>query len=94
LTPGESDPATYWEECGRAPEFFSTLSRREIFYGVWELKYDPSVVQLVARSLCCVTGGDDVTVCLQRTYDIKWRVWNEQSDILECCFLSKIKLVK
>jgi len=29
-----------------------------------------------------------------RSYDIKWRVWNEQADILECCFLTKIKLVK
>jgi len=37
---------------------------------------------------------DDVTVCLQRAYDIKWRVWNEQADILECCFITKIKLVK
>jgi len=29
-----------------------------------------------------------------RSYDIKWRVWNEQADILECCFIAKIKLVK
>jgi hypothetical protein len=32
LTLGESDPATYWEESGWAPEFFSNLSRREKFF--------------------------------------------------------------
>lgn len=74
--------------------FLDAFEKREIFYGVWEWKYDPSVVQLVARSLCCVTGGDDVTVCLQRAYDIKWRVWNEQLGGLECCFITKVKLVK
>jgi hypothetical protein len=74
--------------------FLHALEKREIFYDVWEWKYDPSVVALVARSLCCVTGGDDVTVCLQRAYDIKWRVWSEEADLLECCFMTKIKLVK
>lgn len=29
-----------------------------------------------------------------RSYDIKWRVWNEQADILNCCFMTKIKLAK
>lgn len=29
-----------------------------------------------------------------RSYDIKWRLWNEDSDLLECCFMTKIKLTK
>jgi hypothetical protein len=29
LDSGKSDPVTYWEESGWAPEFFLTLSRRE-----------------------------------------------------------------
>lgn len=74
--------------------FLGTFEKREIFYFVWEWTYDPSVVQLLSRSLCCVTGGDDVTVCLQRAYDVKWRVRDEQANILECCFITKIKLVK
>jgi len=74
--------------------FLEAFEKREIFYVVWEWKYDPSVVQLGARSLCCVTGDDDVTVCLQRIYKIKWRVWKEQENILECCFTTNIRLVK
>lgn len=37
---------------------------------------------------------EEVTVCLQRAYDIKWRLWNEDSDLLECCFTTKIRLTK
>ncbi|XP_069671479.1 MD-2-related lipid-recognition protein-like [Periplaneta americana] len=29
-----------------------------------------------------------------RAYDVKWRLWNEQTDVLECCFIAKIKLTK
>jgi hypothetical protein len=74
--------------------FLDASEKRKIFYPCWELNPAPSVAQPVAQSLCCVKGGDDVTVCLQRAYDIKWRVWNEQADVLECCFVAKIKLVK
>jgi hypothetical protein len=74
--------------------FLDAFEKRKIFYSCWEWNPDPSVVQPVDWSLCCATGGGDVTVCLQRVYDIKWRVWNEQADLLECCFVAKIKLVK
>lgn len=29
---------------------------------------------------------------LQRTYDLKWKLWNEYEQ--ECCFMFPIKLVK
>jgi hypothetical protein len=40
-------------------------------------------------------AGDNVELSgLQRAYDIKWKLWNEDSDLLECCFITKIKLTK
>lgn len=61
------------------------------------MREEENVSALLSVSQCLAVlyeGCDDVTVCLQRTYDIKWRVWNEQQDVLECCFLAKVKLVR
>jgi hypothetical protein len=59
------------------------------------------VLTLVITEMSCVKkqrfnmlGDEEVTVCLQRAYDVKWRLWNEDSDLLECCFITKIKLTK
>ncbi|PSN35232.1 hypothetical protein C0J52_15517 [Blattella germanica] len=29
-----------------------------------------------------------------RAYDVKWKLWNEELSVFQCCFIAKIKLVK
>ncbi|KAJ9589646.1 hypothetical protein L9F63_017135 [Diploptera punctata] len=29
-----------------------------------------------------------------RAYDVKWKLWNEETSLFQCCFITKIKLVK